>query len=441
MSDSKEYDRQVVISTIQSARQPDTLEILKKQGFSLCIYDESHRAASESSRHVLSSLGFFDTQEYLLTGFSATPFRTDSKGLGEIFDKVVYHKSIKDLIALGYLSQPVGIKIKTDLDLSTVQTEDGDFKTESLASVMNTSEMIGVAVDSWMEQAKDRRTVAFGVTVSHAQNLAEEFRRRGVAAEAIHGGTPQDERASLLERFKNGAISVLTNCQILTEGWDAPEVSCVLIAKPTQSKGLYQQMAGRGLRLFPNKQNCLILDFGSKSHSLCGTAVLIGDAEEIEKKQKPEGRMVEFAKCLPHTINKKLKTSIIEFDLLGDAFTWIKDGPSYSLKAFGDKTLKILPTADGRFSVVFFNGNISQTIVQNLSFEYAFSSAEAFAKENRSIFSVSDLEAPWRALPISDKQKGLFKSFGYSSGIEDLSRGQAALIIGSGVLSRKAVRR
>lgn len=439
-ADRKEYDCSVVVSTIQSARQQDTLEELKKQKFELCVYDEAHRAGAFSSRQVLSALGFLDTPEQLLVGFSATPFRNDSKGLGEVFEKVVYHKSIKDLIDLGFLCRPVGIKIKTDLDLSTVMTQDGDFVTTSLASVMHTPQMNELIVNAFIEQARRRKTVCFSVSIAHAQTLAEVFRSRGITSEAIHGDMPFKDRSDLLQRFQNGKISVLINCQILTEGWDCPEVDCVLVAKPTQSKGLYQQMCGRGLRLFPNKKDCLILDFGSKTHSLCGLAVLEGDSapREIEQKQSPEEKISEFAKGLPPSINKKLRASIIEFDPLGDAFTWIKEGPSFSLKAIGDKVLKIFPTAEGRSSVVFFSGNDSKTIVKDISFEYAFSSAEEFAKANRSIFTVSDLEAPWRGLPISDKQKCLFKSFGYRAGIEELSRGQAALIISSGVLNKKS---
>jgi superfamily II DNA or RNA helicase len=438
---NKEFNKSIVVSTIQSARQADNLKHLQDQDFELCIYDECHRSASESSRSVLDALDFGKGTKRLLAGFSSTPYRNDSRGLGEVFDEVVYHKSIKDLIEVGYLCQPKGIKIKTDLDLATIKSESGDFVTEALSDYMNTPEMNDLVVNTFIEHAKNRKTVCFAVTVDHANRLSEAFRDRGITSETIHGGTPKNERKALLERFKNGEILVLTNCQLLTEGWDCPDVSCVLVARPTQSKSLFVQMAGRGLRLFPNKKDCLILDFGSKTHSLCGMASLVGDTEEEERKERTEGKMSEFAKELPRTINKKLRAAIEEFDLLGDAFTWIKDGPSYSLKAIGNKVLKIFPTAEGRFSVVFFDGNNPQTIARDLSFEYAFASAEEYAKENRPIFVVSDIEATWRTLPISGKQKDVFRSYGYRAGIGELSRGQAALIISSGVLNKKAIRR
>jgi ATP-dependent helicase IRC3 len=436
----KEFDCDIVVSTIQSARQPETLEEFKRQGFSLCIYDEAHRAAASSPRQILSDLGFFDTPENLLVGFSASPFRSDAKGLGEIFSKVVFHRSIKELIKLGYLCKPIGVKIKSDLDLSTVQTENGDFKTESLASYMNTPEMVELTVEAWLEKAIGRKTIAFGVTVSHAQNLAEAFKKKGITSEAIHGGMEQGERSDVLNRFKDGAISILTNCSVLVEGFDSCDTSCVLIAKPTQSKGLFIQMAGRSLRLFPNKRDALILDFGSKTHSLSGMTELLEDSEPegIEKKQPEENKISEFVKTLPPSINKKLKAALIEFDPLSESFTWVKEGQSYSLRANGSKTLKIFPTAEGLFSVMFFDGNSYQTIAEKLSFSYAFCCAESFAKENRDFFTISDLEAEWRQKPISRKQQDLFRSFGFRSGVSELSRGAAALIISSGVLSKKA---
>ena len=439
----KEFDRNIVISSIQSASREGILEHLKQQDFKLCIYDESHRAGSDSARQVLSTLGFLDdSSEKLLVGFTATPFRNGPKGLGAVFRQVVYRKTVKDLIDLGYLCKPIGVKIKTDLDLSTVQTEDGDFKTESLASYMDTPEITELILNTYLERARNRRTVAFCVNIAHANNLADAFKRHGIAAEVIHGGTPSDERKNLLERFKNGSIEVLTNCQILTEGWDCPAVDCILMTRPTQSKGLYIQCCGRGLRNYPNKKDCLILDFGSKSHSLCGVAALLDDVQESDKKQKSEGKITEFAQKLPPTINRKLKAAIAEFDPIGEEFVWVQEGQSFALKAVDNRILKIFPTEKGRFNVALFeSGNNYRLLAENLLFDYAFGTAEEFAKANRSMFALSDLEAPWRGLPISDRQKDIFKSSGYKAGIEDLSRGQAALIIGSGILRKKAVRR
>lgn len=439
-SEQKEFDRNIVVSSIQSAQRPDNLAELKKQGFSLCIYDEAHRAAADNSRKVIAELDFLKSSKNLLVGFSATPFRADSKGLGEVFDDVPFSMTIKDLIDLGFLCRPKGAKIRTDLDLSTVKTEEGDFVTTSLSSVMNTSEMNNLVVDAYAESAPDRKAVCFAVNVAHAKNLADAFKSRGIASESIYGGMPSSERTALLKRFQSGEISVLTNCQVLTEGWDCPEVDCVLVARPTQSKGLYQQMCGRGLRLYPNKKDCLILDFGSATHSLCGMASLLEDDEETEERKTSKNVVSGFIKNLPANLNKKLKAAITQFDPIGDLFTWTREGPSYSLKGYGDCVLKVIQAPNDRFDVVLFKGADPQVITKDISFEYAFASAEDFARSNRSLFTVSDLEADWRKLPISDKQKSFFRSHGYRAGIEDLSRGQASLIIGSGLLGKSRLK-
>lgn len=437
----KEFDSPVVVSSIQSARKPENLKQLQQQGFSLMVYDECHHAASDSARMVIECLGFGKGTDRLLTGFTATPLRMDGKGLGEDFDEIVFSKTIKSMIKEGYLCQPRGIKVSSDLDLSAVKTESGDYIATSLSDVMNTDALNDLVAKTYVEKALGRKAICFGVSISHAENLAKWFKTYGVKAETINGNMPKDERDGILRLFKDGEIDVITNCQVLSEGYDDASISCVIMARPTQSRGLYLQMAGRGLRLFPNKKDCLILDFGDKHHTLRCTAVLEEDSELTESKEcQKNDRMVSLAHTLPPTINQKLKAAIMEYDLLSDSFDWQKDfADSYQLKGVGSKTLKIVQSAPDRFDVIFIDGNNLQTITKGLSFEYAFATAESYAKENRSQFIVSDLDASWRSRPISDKQKALFRSYGYRAGIDDLTRGQAATIISSGILNRKAL--
>lgn len=439
----RELDKPVVVSSIQSARQSGTLDEFKKLGFGLCVYDETHRAGSASGREVLSALGFFEKGEKLLCGFSATPFRNDGKGLGEVFEKVVYRKTVKELIALGYLCPPKGIRIKTDLDLSAVTSDDGDFAATSLASVMDTPELRELVVDSYVEHATGRKAIAFAVDIAHAQHLADAFNARGIRSAAINGGMSEKERISILAAFKRGEIAVLCNCMILVEGFDESSIDCVIVARPTQSKGLYIQMAGRGLRLFPLKRDCLILDFGSKSHSLSSAATLTkDDTTEAEEKKTKADYVPEFAKGLPPTLNQKLKAAVIAFDPLSDAFSWAQEGEVFALKGFDGTALKIIPTgtAEGRYNVIFLKNGSAHKIARDLTFEYAFGCSEEWAKENRSMFLASDLTAPWRCLPISDRQMSVLRSFGYSSGIQDLTRGQASVILQSGILKKKTLR-
>lgn len=441
-AESKEFNAPVVVASIQSACQLKNIEELKAQNFDLLIYDECHHAAAETPRVVLNELGFGKGTTRLLCGFTATAFRQDRKGLAEVFDVITYEKNIKEMVSEGYLSQPKGIKVSTDIDLSIVKMGDGDFQAESLAKVMDVPEIRQIVVDAYLKDGERRQTICFGVTVQHAYNLAELFKQHGIAAEAIHGGMSKIERETILAGYRQGQTNILCNCQLLTEGFDAPETSCVIVARPTQSKGLYQQMAGRGLRLWPGKQNCLIIDFCTKHHSLCSSATLLEDAEDEYNEEKEErNRQREIRANLPPNLNQKLKTALVNFDPLGEAFMWkLNENKVFVLKG-NNVRLGIVPSSDDLYRVILASEKGYQTIAKGLNFEYAFASAEDFAKANRNLFIVNDLQAPWRRLPISDKQKDLFRYFGYRSGIEDLSRGQAALIISSGVLNKKAARR
>ena len=440
----KEFDRQVVVSSVQSARQLGNLEKLRAQGFSICIADECHHFAANSARLVLKELGFSkegcEKGNRLFVGFSATPFRQDGRGLGEIFDKIVYHRSIKEMISDGYLCAPKGSRVLTDLDLSLVAVEGGDYSSTALSNVMNTDPISQTIVASYLEKAVGRKGIAFCTSINHAIALAEWFRRFGVFAEAIHSNLTSDQRESLKKRFRDGEIEILTNPLMLTEGYDEPSISCVIVARPTKSPSLYQQMAGRGLRLFPGKTDCTILDFGDQNHTLCNVGILLGDdLEETREENTPKNEKVEeLVKRLPSNINPKLKKAILDLDLLGESFTWQKDSNgSYFLKGGGATVLRISKIGEDRYNVILDHAMVCKTISSGLDFSYSFAGAEDFARANRALFSISDLDAPWRSLPISEKQEGLFRSFGFKNGIESLTRGQAATIISSGIFKKR----
>lgn len=439
-ADHKEFDCDVIIASIQSARQEENLIRLKQLKIDILIYDEAHHSASDSARMVLHELGFGKNTNRLLVGFSATIMRSDGRGLGQDFDKIVYEKSIREMLNEQYLCQPVGVKITTDLDLSQVKTDGDDFAPLSLGQVMDTPEINQLIVSTFLEKAADRKAVCFSVSIQHASHLAEAFKANGVKAEMVCGSTPKEDRESILSRFKNGDIDLITNCQILTEGWDCPQTDCIIVARPTKARSLYVQMAGRGLRRHPGKSNCLILDFGDANHTLCSTNILLGDAEMVSNRRQNDTALVSLAKELPPSINKKLKRAILEYDLLGQEFFWQRDKEGYFLKGSGNKLLRIISNGNDRFDVVFLDGTNSQLICADLTFEFSFGSAEDFIKANRSHFVVSDLNASWRDLPITAKQKKLFRSFGYRAGIDDLTRGAAATLIGSGILNRKIMR-
>jgi DNA repair protein RadD len=222
----------------------------------------------------------------IIIGLTATPCRADGKGLGNIFDTLVETATISDLVAAGHLV-PTVVYAPVRPDLTGVRVERGDYVEKQLAERMNTAQLVGDSIENWHRIAQRRRTVVFAVDVAHSAHLRDEFRRSGVLAEHIEGSTPLEGRDSTLAKLARGVVEVVCNCTVLTEGWDCPEVSCVVLARPTKSLGLYRQMIGRVLRpASGKKKGALVLDHA-------GTVFVHGFAEDPIEWQLSEDRRAE----------------------------------------------------------------------------------------------------------------------------------------------------
>jgi hypothetical protein len=250
----------------------------------LVVYDECHHAAADDNLRVLRQLGAFDAAwTGTLLGFTATTARGDGKGLDSVFESIVYSRSLPELIADGYLSKLRGFRITTSADLTRLSSSGLDFQEDELAEAVDIEERNALVARSIQELARDRRTIAFCVTVNHARHLCQSLNLLGVPAGIVHGSMKSDARAQALADFRAGAVQVLCNVAVLTEGFDDPGVSCVAMARPTRSEGLYAQCVGRGTRLHPGKKDCLILDFVDVSQlSLCSLPSLFGVPRELD---------------------------------------------------------------------------------------------------------------------------------------------------------------
>jgi DNA repair protein RadD len=220
----------------------------------LLIVDEAHHCPAETYRKIIAAY-----PQAVLIGLTATPCRGDGRGLGGIFDRIIECPQVADLIAEKYLVK-TRVFAPTNPDLKGVQTRTGDYVETQLAERMDRKDLIGDIVTHWHKFGGRRRTVCFAVNVTHSLHIRDEFRRSGVRAEHLDGSTPKVERDAILGRLATGDIEVVTNCMVLTEGWDMPEVSCCILARPTKKMGLYRQMVGRVLRPAPNKFNAVVLD-------------------------------------------------------------------------------------------------------------------------------------------------------------------------------------
>jgi superfamily II DNA or RNA helicase len=275
-------DESIVCGSVQTMRG-QRLEAWPRDAFSIIIVDEAHHAAAATYRAILEH---FDIAKVL--GVTATPDRSDGKGLRCIFDTVAYEYSIAEAIAAGWLVEPSLWRVKIDsIDLRGVKKSRGDLVQGALEEAV--AKGVHSAATVLLERAGDRLTLVYTPGVATAHDLARVLcaARPGCAA-AIDGTTPTDERRQILASHARGEYQFLVNCQVLTEGYDSPSVSCLGLLRPTLSRGLYAQMLGRGLRPASGKGDCLVLDFTDSSgrHDLVGPEDVLGSSEDVAAEAK-----------------------------------------------------------------------------------------------------------------------------------------------------------
>jgi DNA repair protein RadD len=220
----------------------------------LLIIDEAHHCPVATYRKIIEAY-----PNAILLGLTATPCRGDGRGLGGIFDTIIECPQVAPLIDQGYLVK-TRVYAPVDPDLKGVRTVACDYHEAQLAERMDQAKLIGDICTHWHKHGERRPTVCFTVNVAHSVHIRDEFIKSGVRAEHIDGGTPKPERDATLARLASGEIELITNCIVLTEGWDLPAVSCCILARPTKKMGLYRQMLGRVLRPAEGKTDAIVLD-------------------------------------------------------------------------------------------------------------------------------------------------------------------------------------
>ena len=277
----KEVMRQAIVASVQTLSRQKRRDELPK--ITHIIIDECHHAAAKSYRDVIDH--FPGVQ---VVGFTATLARQDKLGLGDVFSEVVYTKDILFGIQNGFLCDVVGKTVTIpDLDLEEVRTRHGDYADEELALALEEAEAGQFIAKAYLEHAGTRQGVLFAPNVSTAFSFAQDMNNAGIITEVITGDTPLDERAKIYARYQSGATQVLSNCMVLTEGWDAPHASVAVIARPTSSVALYVQMVGRVLRPHPGKGVALVLDVVGISSKLALASVI--DLAPTQVKEVREG--------------------------------------------------------------------------------------------------------------------------------------------------------
>lgn len=255
----------VIVASQQTLIRESRVARLPK--FGLVIVDECHRSMGTSYLKLLERLGCLEPDGPLVLGVTATFAREDAKKLTDLYQSVPFALDIMDLIMADppYLTAPRFKRVLIEgLDLSGIpmsRLQGGkDLAAGELGEAMDRAGAPGVVAAAYRRHAADRSGIVFTPTVDSAEHVAVELLNVGISAAMLCGTTPAVERKRVMAEYNAGKIQVVCNAALLGEGVDAPITSCVVIARPTMSKTLFRQMVGRGLRLFPGKSDCLVLD-------------------------------------------------------------------------------------------------------------------------------------------------------------------------------------
>ena len=441
MAERDEIDRQVVIGSVQSCSRPKRLERLKEQGFELMMIDEAHHSSADSYQNVINDLGFGIDSKKLLVGVTATPQRADSQTLGSTFEKITFSRSIGTMIKAGYLSPVVGRKILTNLTFQRIATSGGDFVLSDLAEAMNTEERNKFIVDKFKQYASQRKSIAFCCDVQHCKDLSDAFNNQGIKSGAVWGDMASEDRQRTLEDLKHGRIQVATSCGILTEGYDEPSINSIIMARPTKSSSLYTQCVGRGLRLWPGKSDCLVLDFTDRHNNL--------DAIMTLNSVVPEALHIS-EECIPQNndVDRTSKIEVIhdldeEFDILGATrFIWTSIGDDeWSLIDDKKREIVMHPSSKGYTAILYYPDETSRKIVEKpLPLDYCSGVCEDFARRNLEI-AFADMSKPWMSSSSCPTQGQINYLEKQNIDCSNMNRGKASLTIRQIVASKNKQRR
>lgn len=267
----------ITVGSVQSLMRATRLSRFPEDYFNTIIIDEAHHCISDSYQRVLKH--FPDAK---VLGVTATPDRGDMKNLGQVFESLAYEYTLPKAIKEGYLSPIKAVTIPLQVDLTGVGVQSGDFKAGDLGTALDPY-LEGIAQE--MEKyCREKKTVVFLPLVKTSQKFRDILNAHGFRAAEVNGES--QDRAEILADYADGKYNVLCNSMLLTEGWDCPDVDCIVVLRPTKVRSLYCQMVGRGTRLAPGKDHLLLLDFlwHTERHELCHPAHLICESEEVAQK-------------------------------------------------------------------------------------------------------------------------------------------------------------
>jgi superfamily II DNA or RNA helicase len=438
-----EYGAEITVASIATVSRSDHINKLKMIGYGLIIIDECHHSSSASYTRVMNAL-----PDAFVLGVTATPDRLDKKA---IFDgkKPLFQANIVDLVQSGYLCNFRAVAIQTDTNIDNVGRSMGDFNEKELDNAVNIPKRNQLIVQKYVEYANGKRAACFCVSVSHAEAMAEAFETADISSAVIKGSTPIEERARIYKAFEHGEIKVLCSVMVLTEGWDSPRCEVIIMARPTQSRSLYVQMFGRGLRLAPGKKECIVLDITDNSTKHRLTTQKLKSAIEKECMRNGESLLDTLAREHAESEERQIQVRKLKekrfHDIQIDLFNtleWKELPNGVFLLEIGHEGHKIALTPSKSNPDLYYvqfkraphnrPNDKAQLLTDNpIPVDWAQSEAERIARKILSDprgINLVDRNAPWRDNPISEKQKGMLKMYRIPLA-EGMTSGQASDLI------------
>lgn len=241
------------VDTFRARHKPDMPA--RWPSFDILVIDEAHRSCSNTYRAIIA---YYRECGAMVLGLSATPVRTDGRGLGDLYQHLEVVAKPSVLIRDGFIVEPTVYSTGRP-DLSGIKKTGGDYNSAQLEERVSDRKLVGAIVPHWRKHADNVKTIVFAAGINHSRMIVDEFKSAGIVAEHVDANTPTLERDDIFARLESGRLTVVSNCDVTTEGWDMPSVKCAILARPTASTRVFVQQVGRVMRPFLG-QKPVILD-------------------------------------------------------------------------------------------------------------------------------------------------------------------------------------
>ena len=441
----KDWGGDAVFAMVQTLSRHNNLEQMPK--VDLIVVDEAHHTVADTYQRIINAAKKAN-EGVQVVGFTATPNRGDKKGLRDVFTNCSHQIEIATLIREGFLVPPKTFVVDVGVqdELRDVRKTASDFDMADVEKIMNRRAINKRVVEEWLDKAGDRKTIVFCSTIRHAEDVCEEFVKQGVIAHVVTGNTPSDEREEILHDLAHGETQVVVNVAVLTEGFDAPPVSCVVLTRPCSYKSTMVQMIGRGLRTvdqeeFPGvvKTDCIVMDFGTSvlTHGSLDDSVDLDGAGKATAGDAPEKVCPECDSIVPLGVRECPfcghmfegadsdpldNFEMTEVDLMERSpFRWVDlFGNQACLAATGFNCFALIAEVDGTSMAVTKKTNGRVRLISVGSKRQVMAAADDYMRQHETGDSAKKTKR-WLNDPVSDKQRSALSRQGVNVSPIDFS--------------------